>query len=321
MDKKQATWIMLAIVVVSGFAFAATKYAATAFQSNTILAMRFAVASLCLIPWLRMDKKTFMSALESSGWLGAGYATQILCMAGGTSAGVASFFASMSCVVCPFLEVLFAGVILTARSWVAAGLAVLGAGFLCLWDGLPKPADLVGLLQAFFFGMHLFRVEGALKANPGKAMEITAVQLLFIFAGALGWIGMSSIAAVGVPPIAEWIPISLAWIASLGDKLPQLLSVVWMGVVPSAMALSLMTVVVSKLSASRVALMFATEPLFAAVLACMFLGETFGINLVIGGTLATAACLARSKDTFLRKIKEVMAAMKGGSASNKLKEA
>jgi len=143
MSETQAQMWLLVIVGLCGFSFGMVKYAGATFDTSTILAARFVVASACLIPWLRQVKPEMIPAgLETGAWLAAGYLSQALCMSQGTKAGTAAFMAAMTSIFTPFLERMY-GVRLTAKAWGAAGLALLGSAFLSLDNGVfPKSCQL-----------------------------------------------------------------------------------------------------------------------------------------------------------------------------------
>mmetsp|Transcript_108249 Transcript_108249/g.161958 ORF Transcript_108249/g.161958 Transcript_108249/m.161958 type:complete len:259 (-) Transcript_108249:308-1084(-) len=236
-----------------------------------------------------MPKKVVAGGIESGGWLAAGYIAQAVSLAGGTSSSICSFFASLSCIVCPFIEQ-FLGVRLDRKAWVAASLAIAGAGVLELGGGtLPTQHDLIALLQPLLFGIYLIRTEDQMKSNPKEAMEITAVQVAATTLLAALW-GGAQATSMGLMDPAH---IS-SWLHNFASHPKETAELVYMGALPSALALAVETVVLAQLSSSKTALLFSTEPVFAAVFGATFLGENVGMNVVVGGVLATAACLVRS---------------------------
>jgi drug/metabolite transporter (DMT)-like permease len=103
--------------------------------------------------------------------------------------------------------------------------------------------------------------------------------------------------------------------ASLQDfaaKASPYLALGWMGAVSSAFVLAVETVVVTKLSSSETALMFSTEPIWAAGFGYLMLGDTVGGWELVGGLLAISACIVRSAPNpmELAPVKEMMEKMK-----------
>jgi drug/metabolite transporter (DMT)-like permease len=54
------------------------------------------------------------------------------------------------------------------------------------------------------------------------------------------------------------------------------------------------TTALGKVSSAEASVILATEPLWAALFAALWLNESFGSNDIIGGALIVAACLANS---------------------------
>jgi drug/metabolite transporter (DMT)-like permease len=74
---------------------------------------------------------------------------------------------------------------------------------------------------------------------------------------------------------------------------PKALALAWLGVLSSAAVLVGESVAVAKLSSSETAVVFSTEPLWAAAVGSIFVGEQVGANTLVGGALVLAACFAR----------------------------
>ncbi|EKX55529.1 hypothetical protein GUITHDRAFT_83788 [Guillardia theta CCMP2712] len=278
-------WLLF-IVALSGINFGAIKVLDGGFfDGSSILAVRFIIAAAVLSPWLfRAKKEIIVPSIETGAWLAGGYFVQSVSLTGGTDSGVAAFFASMTTVICPFLEAT-TGIRLERRAWAAAFLAVCGAACLELGGGsLPTGADFWGILQPFLFGLYLFKTERTVHENPSQALEITSIQTL-----------VTAVMSCAVAAVGHWDLLH----ADVGAVLPSLqecLALLWMGIMSSAFVLGMETVVVGKLSSSETALMFSTEPLWAAAFGSMFIGESFGWNTAVGGALAITACLTRSLD-------------------------
>ena len=72
------------------------------------------------------------------------------------------------------------------------------------------------------------------------------------------------------------------------------LAAAWTGIVTTAINRVGETTGLGKVSSSEASVLLATEPLWAAVFAGLFLGESMGPNAIIGGALIVAACLTTS---------------------------
>jgi len=261
MSESEAFLWLLFVVGLCGINFPLTKFVGGTFDGPTLLTARFAIASACFLPWIPSIKKELLpSGIETGGWLALGYIAQAMCLTGGTNSGVASFFASMSCVLCPFFE-RAVGVKLGWRAYAAAATGLLSAFVLelgpCYWAGgdslaLPTSSDLIGLLQPIFFGLYLFRTELVMKKNPTEAMQLTAIQVLSITTLCGGW----GLFAGGVPEVGDLVAQvnsaleNVQDVSSVESDAQALLGLLWMGMLPSGLALALETVIVHKLSSS-----------------------------------------------------------------------
>jgi len=284
-SKGEARLWLLFVVALSGINFGVIKLIPSeTFDGPTVMTVRWLVATLAMTPWiLDIRKDTLKAGTETGLWLAAGYAVQQVCLSGGTSAGVAAFFASLSSVVCPFIEAA-TGKKLDRKAWMAAGMAVMGAAALELGGGvIPTGNDLFAVLQPLLFGVYLFRTEAAMHKFPKDAMGITSIQVLICAVTSALW-NLASPNGDALTALANF---------DLAGNVVPLLALLWMGLMSSAFTLAAETVIVGKLSSSETALMFSTEPLWAAGIGAAFLGESFGLNGYIGGALSIAACLVR----------------------------
>ena len=73
----------------------------------------------------------------------------------------------------------------------------------------------------------------------------------------------------------------------------KVFALAWLGVLSSAAVLAAESVAVGKLSSSETAVVFSTEPLWAAAMGSLMLGEQIGANTFVGGALVLAACISR----------------------------
>jgi drug/metabolite transporter (DMT)-like permease len=80
---------------------------------------------------------------------------------------------------------------------------------------------------------------------------------------------------------------------SLLTYAPKVFALAWLGVLSSAAVLAVESVAVGKLSSSETAVVFSTEPLWAAAIGSLFIGEHIGLNTIIGGAFVLAACVTR----------------------------
>lgn len=263
---------------------------------------RMLMASLALSPFLfKLDPKLAPTALVGGCFVAMGYITQSLSLLTTAPATVA-FIGAATVVVCPALGFLVykkdVSLQKAPQTWFAAALCLVGVGILELYDPTGQTAmtdifsqvgigDFYALLQAVGFATSFVLTERMMTMNPGQALPITAVQvsvsafISMIWAVSEGWIGTSGAESYGLPQM--FLDPSLqtaAW------------AVAWTGLITTALNRFIETTALGKMSSAEASVILATEPLWAALFAALWLSEDFGADDYIGGALIVAACMA-----------------------------
>ena len=271
---------------------------------------RMLLASLALSPFLfKLESKLAPTALLCGCFTALGYITQSLALVDISPAKV-SFIGAAVVLVCPALEILVNKKDMSLRSqpqvWLAATLCIVGVGVLELYDPTGATAlsdvfsqigigDFLAFLQAVGFGTSFFVTERMMAEVPGQALPITAVQvsvsalLCMIWCLADGWIGTSGSESFGLPMMLFDSSLQMAAAA-----------VLWTGLITTALNRFVETTALGKMKSAEASVILATEPLWAALFAALWLSTDFGANDYIGGALIVAACLATAlqKDDF-----------------------
>ena len=263
---------------------------------------RMLMASLALSPFLfKLDPELAPTALVGGCFVAMGYITQSLSLVTCAPATVA-FIGAATVVVCPALEFLVYKKDVSLRkapqTWFAAALCLVGVGILELYDPTGQTAttdifsqvgigDFYALLQAVGFGTSFVLTEKMMTRVPGQALPITAVQvsvsafISMIWAFSEGWIGTSGAESYGLPQM--FLDPSLQTAAA---------AVAWTGFITTALNRFIETTALGKMSSAEASVILATEPLWAALFAALWLSEDFGADDYIGGALIVAACMA-----------------------------
>jgi drug/metabolite transporter (DMT)-like permease len=271
---------------------------------------RMLLASLALSPFLfKLESKLAPTALLCGCFTALGYITQSLALVDISPAKV-SFIGAAVVLVCPALEFFVNKKDMSIRNqpqvWLAATLCIVGVGVLELYDPTGATAlsdvfsqigmgDFLAFLQAVGFGTSFFITERMMTEVPGQALPITAVQvsvsaLLCMFWCIMdGWVGTAGSESYGLPMLL--FEPSLKMAAS---------AVLWTGFMTTALNRFVETTALGKMKSAEASVILATEPLWAALFAALWLSTDFGANDYIGGALIVAACLATSlqKDDF-----------------------
>ncbi|CAE7341633.1 mco [Symbiodinium pilosum] len=265
--------------------------ASAGFEEPGVLfgALRFTVATLCLSPWLFSSSslQSTLGSLKVGAFYGAGYVAMFLALGLGTTAAKTSFFGSLQAVVCAGITCVIAGRLnmgtLTAAVMAVTGVAILefaGGGSLDLGFG-----DLVCSLVPLSFGAGWYVLGRTMKDHPQDTLPSTAIQLAMTAAANVGW---------------------LTWqrggdVVELGTQIPQLLQVpgllgplCFSALVGNVLTMWLANEALRRVKGSDVALIAASEPLWAAVAAMAVLGDVLQPHEIVGGALLIGAVVTGS---------------------------
>jgi len=259
---------------------------------------RMDLAALALSPFLfKLNPALSAQALLCGCFTALGYTTQSLALVDVSPATVA-FLGAATVIVCPTLEAIVNKKPMSLRdapqTWLAATLCIVGVGILELYDptgaGLEVGwGDVLSLLQAVGFGTSFFLTERMMRGQPDQALPITAVQvsttalICMLWCLADGWIGQPGSESFALQTLFFDPSIRTAALA-----------VAWTGLITTAMNRFIETTALGKTSSAEASVILATEPLWAALFAALWLSQDFGINDYVGGALIVTACLANT---------------------------
>lgn len=268
-----ATAALLAVTACWGSTFFLIHDLLTRIPTLDFLAVRFTIASLTLVALApralgRLTRESRRHAVV----LGCLYGTaQILQTAGlaKTPASVSGFITGMYVVATP----LFAALILRSRigplTWGAVGLAMVGLGILTLSGLSVGYGEALIFVAAMIYALHIVGLGAWSDARQTLGMAI--VQLI----------------VVAVICLACAAPNGLV----LPSRTSDWVSVVYMSVFAAAAAMIGQTWAQAHLPPTRVAIIMSMEPVFAALFAVLFGGESATFRMLVGGLLVLAAML------------------------------
>ncbi len=277
----QADLALAIVALVWGTTFVVVKNALTEISTLYFLTLRFALASLCM---LLMFLPAFRRSAPGAIWRGLrggatagiflwlGYVLQSLGLKY-TSAGNSGFLTGLYIVLVPLISAA------VYRRWPQAreliGIAVASAGMAVLTlpslDGRfhMNNGDLLTVGCAVAFAFHLL-----ILGYYSQRERFEAVALGQIACAAL----LSTISLAVEPPKAVW-------------STAVILAIVLTAVFATALAFALQTWGQQYTTATRTALIFALEPVFALVTAVVAGGEALTAAAVSGGALILAGIL------------------------------
>jgi drug/metabolite transporter (DMT)-like permease len=268
-----ATLALLAMTACWGSTFFLIKDLLDRLPVLDFLAVRFAIASIAL--WLLAPRalgRLSRGSLRHAVVLGLLYGVaQILQTAGlaHTPASVSGFITGMYVVCTP----LFAAVLLRSRisaaTWGAVALAMVGLGVLTLSGFSVGYGEAITFVSALLYALHIVGL-GAW-SDARQAMGMTILQLIVITVVCL---------VVTAPDGVELPSTSRDW-----------LSVIYMAVFAGALALAGQTWAQAHLAPTRTAIIMSMEPVFAAFFAVLLGGESATVRMLVGGLLVLTAML------------------------------
>jgi drug/metabolite transporter (DMT)-like permease len=268
-----ATLALLAMTACWGSTFFLIKDLLDRLPVLDFLAVRFAIASVAL--WLLAPRSLSRLSRESVRHaivLGLLYGVaQILQTAGlaHTPASVSGFITGMYVVCTPVFAALLLRSRITATTWGAVALAMVGLGVLTLSGFSVGYGEALTFVAAMLYALHIVGL-GAW-SDARQAMGMTVVQLIVI----------TVVCFLATAPDGIELP------ATAGDWL----SVVYMAVFAGALALAGQTWAQAHLAPTRTAIIMSMEPVFAAFFAVLLGGEPLTLRMLVGGLLVLTAML------------------------------
>ena len=266
--------VLVAVTAVWGVTFVQVKDAVAIYPLFAFLALRFAIASATLavpgttrvrsLGWAGAGAGVLTGAL-----LGAGYALQTAGLER-TSVSSTGFITGLYVVLTPVLALILFRDRLGRAATGGVALAVVGLALLSGVHGGSFVGDLLVLAGAAVYSLQIVLMERF--APRYDAIAFTLVEMLAAFAGLLA----VAVAAGQLHVPHGWT----VWGALLVT-----------GVFASALAFLAQTWAQRRTSATRTALAFSLEPVWAAFFGITLAGDTLGVFGVLGCAVIMAGIL------------------------------
>lgn len=228
--------------------------------------------------WKMMSWRMVIHALLLGLFLFLGYGFQTMGLLYTTTSNT-GFITGLSVVLVPFLSLALLKTAISRYTWFSAGLAVAGL-YLLTFTGSAlslNQGDALVLLCAVAFALQVAYT--GVYAPRYPALPLATLQLAFV--------GLLSVAA----SLLVDGPAPLAHSGALIQK-PDVLWALLISIGPtSAFAFWIQTACQKYTTPARVAIIYATEPVFAALTGLMFGGETLGLSAALGCLCIFAAML------------------------------
>lgn len=292
--------VVLCALWASNFAAVKLIMAEPGVDSSLYTVARFSVAALALIPGSIsavkrgvIDWETAKGSAICGSWVAFGYLGQAL--------GLLSTTASRSCVICSLHCVFVAALVEFTRVVKSAGernfditrlvpaaIAVLGVAIVELKGagGAPNIGDLLSFAQPIGFGMGYIQLEELVKKKPEAGLPISAIKLIMVALFSYGMFEFGPLLhnEAFIPRIPDFSPILNSPVAMGG--------ILYTGLITTALSLWVESIAFKRVPATDASIILTTEPLFAAAVGALTLGETFVGSDYVGAALIIGACAA-----------------------------
>jgi drug/metabolite transporter (DMT)-like permease len=268
---------LLFVTLVWGATFPVLKLATASLSGLEISALRFLIAAACMLPWARSaPRRTWrdggiLGALVLLSYVAQAYGLEFI------SSNRSAFLTSLNVLMVPLL-----GIALGQRlSWVmllAACVACLGIGLMS-WDGGANLlADSATILGALAYAVYVILLSKHAPEHIPRQLAATQIVWMALLGGV--WMLLS---AQGTDAL-QTLPHRLSW--SIGWGL------VYLGVVATSAMLFIQAMAQQHVAADKAALVYAMEPVFAALFAWLWIGEGLTFMAAIGAALVVFAVVA-----------------------------
>ena len=265
----RADLALLLVSAIWGTTFALLRDSLRSIHPAELMALRFSMAAIILLAaFPRRVLPLRASAVRLGSWIGvwlaAGYLTQVIGLATITAARSA-FITSTYILFTPFLMIPVARIYPRAGELLGVALGFIGITLFSADAGFSfRPGDLWTLGCAASFGIQIVITNVAAKREDPVALSV--IQMT---AGAIaGWCLVFARGGFHTP-VAQ-VPWGV---------------LIYLSVVATALVIALQTWALGRTNPVRASMIFATEPIFAALFAVAFFGEGMSWREVLGGAV------------------------------------
>ncbi|EAQ65289.1 membrane protein [Marinomonas sp. MED121] len=289
LSARTAFFILFSVAFIWGAEFVLVDLAVAKVSTNLFNALRFALASLALLPLYFIKKemidkdalgRLFLAGFSLGFLLFIGFYAQTEGMRF-TSVANAGFITGLSVPLVPVLAFLVFRQSASWHVWLGVIFATFGLYLLTIGDKLSfNQGDSLVLICAFAF--HILLTDKFVVNLPIISLSIIQMAAVAIY---------SLIALALAPELISQKAMSSSFDISILLDPIVLSGILITGLLGSAYAYWAQSACQRHLEPAKVALIFATEPVFAFLSAWVFLGEVLGVKGSLGALLILVAIL------------------------------
>lgn len=262
---------LTATAVIWGSSYAFTKIIFAELTAWQFLALRFSIAAVAMLAvfWraaARLPRRVLLQGVVLGTLFGVAQILQTVGLAH-TAATVSGFITGLYVVFTPLCAAVLLRSRVGAKVWLASAMAIVGLGILALQGVSLGLGEWLTLGSALLYALHILAL-GAW-STPRNALGLAVVQIAVV----------ALLCVIAAAPGGYAAPGSVSgWLILL-----------YLAIVSGGIAMLVQTWAQSHMSASRAAIVMATEPVWAAMLAILMIGEPLTWRVVVGGALMLAA--------------------------------
>lgn len=284
---------LLLVALIWGSTFVLVKEAVNQVKPFSFIALRFALATLLMTLLFgrrlrALGRQGLLAGALIGVFLTAGYGFQTAGLQY-TTASKAGFITGLSVVIVPFAAWLILRRRPTPNALAGVVLATIGLALLSLQTGESLKiewGDLLVLGCAFSFALHIVTVGAFAPHMDPLALTTAQISVAALISGALaltvegGWSGFSG----------------SVWFAAF-----------FTGLLATSLAFAVQTTAQAFTTSTHTALIFATEPVFAALFGYLLAGERLtgrallGCGLILAGMVVAELRISSTSDKTLSK--------------------
>lgn len=273
--------LLLLTTLIWGTTFPLLKDVVGTLSPASLVSSRFLIAALLMLPFCRF-RQLNRRLLRHGSLLGLVAFLSCLTQVVGletVSANRAAFITSLNVVIVPLLSWLL-GRGVTLKIFAAAGLAFAGIAVMSWEAGALTWGDLWVLGCAVSYAVYILLTEAVASQHP--PLQLTAVQLVTIALLGLLWAGLTggSLAGESQSGGSQLAAVAAHW----G-------TILYLGVVATAVTTLTQVVAQRHLSATEAAIIYTLEPVFAVLFSFWWLAERLNGREALGGGMILAAML------------------------------
>lgn len=259
------------VTALWGSTFVLSKGLVERYDPLSLLMVRFVIAAACL--WLMrphclraLPRRTWWSAaalgmIYGSAQIPQYYGLQM------TTASTSGLLIGSYVIFTPPLAWLLWRVRSSVRTLAGVGLAALGLVTFALQDARIGAGELLATGAALLYALHI--VAMGRWSTPGRLWATTTIQMMAISV------------VVALPPLLQG--------PHLPDSSIDWLLICYLAVVSGALAIGVQTWAQTRIPAAQAAIIMAAEPIWAAALAVLILGDAVTWRMLFGAAMLLAA--------------------------------